>query len=479
MSSFSNQSSSSSNAPVAVVLFRDDYDPPIGYYYFRQTAFSQYNGQRLVQDTSGAADRDVATAFPQKTTELPSVPGLKEMPSTQGDKPYFKALDTTVALLAEHARPFLLINPLSVSPKANPDPKRFQRAYDARSLVLLRGLPDLAQRRIGSRAWDEQLWRHYTQAPTDPRYAELAAQIAEYLKPEFRDKPLALALAVKFWLDKNGTYSLQSAHESATDPVADFLFGDKTGHCVYFAHSACLLMRTLGVPARVGAGYAVEARNRGEGSSLLVRERDAHAWPEIYLEGLGWIPLDISPEKSLAPAEDAPDQGLQQMLGEMARQGAGNPKDEQKASGRGDLQEALKKAMKGLGWGMLLILAALLALLYSVKLYRKLVPFYCGDRSAPRVSYRAGLDRLEEAGRRRAFGQTREEFAQTLAGVCPSWQELTAVHLDSALGRSSLRAGRAECLKLYLATSREASGAGPWWRRLLGLLDPTSWVRVK
>jgi hypothetical protein len=210
-----------------------------------------------------------------------------------------------------------------------------------------------------------------------------------------------------------------------------------------------------------------------------VRERDAHAWPEIYLEGLGWLPLDISPERSLAPAEDAPDQGLQQMLGEMARQGAGNPKDEQKAAARGDLQEALKKALKGMGLGMLLLAAVLLALLYAVKLYRRLVPFYCKDGSAPRVAYRAGLDRLADAGRIRAFGQTREEFASSLGGVCPSLAGLTAIHLDRALGRGRLGAGRAECLRLYLATARESTGAAPWWRRLLGFLDPTSWVRVK
>jgi hypothetical protein len=48
-----------------------------------------------------------------------------------------------------------------------------------------------------------------------------------------------------------------------------------------------LLYRTAGIPARVSQGYAVAARQRGHGASLLIRSGDAHAWPEIYLQGAG------------------------------------------------------------------------------------------------------------------------------------------------------------------------------------------------
>ncbi len=475
MSSFSNQSRLPANRPVAVVLFRDDYDPPIGYYYFRQAAFSQYNGQRLVQDTSGLADKDLAASFPSGIISIPISAGTAEAPA----KSNFRTLDTTVALLMDHPRPFMLINPEVITPKANPDPTRFVRAYDVRSLVLTQGLPELSSCIVGSKSWGRALRQHYLESSADPRYASLASGLAEALKPEFRSLPFARALAVKYWLDKNGIYSLESNHEASSDPVSHFLFGDRTGHCVYFAHAACLLIRASGVPARVGAGYAVEARNRGGGSSLLVRERDAHAWPEIYLDGLGWIPLDITPEKSLAPPADAPDQGLQQMLGEMARQGAGNPKDEQQPAARGDLQELLKNALKSAGRVLAFLFAAFLVILYSAKLYRRIVPYYCRRRSLPRLAYRGGLDCLADAGRWRPYGQTREEFAAAMAGVSPSFPALTARHLADALGVANAGTDPAECLRLYIETTREVTRTTPWWRRLVGIFNPFSWLLVK
>ena len=94
-----NYDSQGRQVPLAVVLLHDDYSPPTGLYYFRQTAFSQYNGKRLVSATTAGVDEDVAPSFvSQKTT-------LAVVPNARGDR---VELDTTVALLAEHTRPFAL-----------------------------------------------------------------------------------------------------------------------------------------------------------------------------------------------------------------------------------------------------------------------------------------------------------------------------------------------------------------------------------
>ncbi len=478
MESLGNMSSNAMNPPVAVVIFRDDYTSTLGYYYFRQTAFSQFNGLRLVQDTSGIADRDILDAFPTASTDI-STGTEQSQPVSKDGKPYFAFLNTTVALLADHSRPFFLVNAVSATPRANPDPNRFLRAFDARSAVVNKNLPGLTDCRLGSAAWNHDLWKHYTEPPSDPRYAELAGRIVNTLKPEFRNLPIAKALAIKLWLDKNGIYSLHSEHDKSADPLADFLFGDLTGHCVYFAHSASMLIRALGIPVRVGAGYAVDVRNRGEGSSLMIRAKDAHAWPEIYLEGLGWIPFDISPEKSVEPPEDAPDQGLQQMLGEMVRDGVGNPKDEYKAPAHADLRQALKNRLQGLARALPFLLAAILALLYLTKFYRKLVPFYCKPAGLPRLAYRASLDCLAEAGRLRDFGQTREAFAKSVAPKCPSFLRLTEIHLDDSLGRKIGGVPPQECLRLYRGAARQIRKMIPWWRRPLAAAHPFIWMRVK
>jgi protein-glutamine gamma-glutamyltransferase len=477
MESLGNLSSSVSNPPVAVVVFRDDYTSPLGYYYFRQTAFSQYNGIRLVQDMSGMADQDILDTFPSGPAQIPGSTDQVEAGVREG-KPYFEFLRYTVALLENHSRPFFMINGVSTNPRNNPDPNRFLRAYDGRSAVVARNLPELTKCRLGSAAWNTAVWKHYTEAPTDARYAELAGAIVKMLKPEFADMPIAKALAVKMWLEKNGTYSLESSHENSQDPLADFLFGDRTGHCVYFAHSGAMLIRSLGIPARVGAGYAVDVRNRGEGSSLMIRGKDSHAWPEIYLDGPGWIPFDIAPEKSLAPPEEPTDHGLQQMLGEMAREGAGNPRDQHKAAARSDIQAAVRRLLHQLVAALPSLAVTILALLFFTKLYRRYVPFYCRPALLPRLAYRASLDCLADAGRLRGFGQTRESFARAIAPKCPSFLRLTEIHLDAALGKGNGGVEQKECLRLYRGAMRQIARMIPWWRRPLAGMHPCSWMRV-
>jgi len=467
------------NSPVAVVVFRNDFKPPLGYYYFRETAFSTYNGVRLVADASGRMDRDLPSAFAPGRTRLPSAGlphGTKHLEGAPGDS--FAKVGTTVALLAPHPRPFGLVNPAELAPEANPDPRRFFRAYAVLSWALTAPPPALLGEEAGGADWDGATRAHYLEAPEDPRYAQLVETIVATLPADLRDRPFARAVAIKLWLDKNTTYSSRASHEGGKDPVADFLFGDLTGHCVHFAHAACLLYRAAGVPARVAAGYAVRADFRGGGAALMVRSRDAHAWPEICLQGPGWMPLDISPAKNLDPPEDAPDAGLQQMLGDMAmgERPPPPPPEEKPGIPWGALFRSLLRA---LGWT--LAVAAVLALVagYAVKLTRRAAPFWGARGRRPVTAYRAALDLLSEAGVRRPFGQTREAFAREALDRVPSLSPLTALHLRAALGPPEPPVDPEACLHHYRALRAELKRAPGRGRRLLGALDPTSWLRTR
>ena len=121
------------------------------------------------------------------------------------------------------------------------------------------------------------------------------------------------------WLGREGIYSLKNEHSDAEDPTASFLFGDRTGYCVHFAHAATYLMRSLGVPARVATGYAVSESARQGGSSLLLSGAASHAWPEVFIDDFGWVVLDVYPERALDPPEQPMDADLQRLLGELAR----------------------------------------------------------------------------------------------------------------------------------------------------------------
>lgn len=457
--SFEDQSSPPSDGVLAVVVFHNDYTPPLGGYYFRETAFSAYNGARLVQDAGRRFDRD-----------LPGL-GAPPDPGARG-----REVRTTVAVMAAHARPFGLVGPVAFRETGNPDPKRFFQAYDVVSKVCPVHPRDLVGAPLGDPSWDAATLSHYTEGPADPRYRELAERILGTLRPDLRGDPFARALAIKLWMDANTTYSLNTVHGGSADPVADFLFGDLRGHCVYLAHAACLLFRAAGIPARVAAGYAVDPEFRFGGASLMLRASNAHAWPEVRLRDYGWTPLDISPARSEAPPQEAPDKDLQQMLGEMAMSEKPPPPPPP-----GLDQPPLRARLASLAriLGLALLAAAALAVpgAYGVKLWRRFAPAFCRPANVPRLAYRAALDAASAHGLARARGETREAFAARTPS--PAFARLTAHHLRWALGPAGGPPPAAACRDLARDARSQFRAAAHPALRVLSILNPLAWARVR
>lgn len=467
--SFSDaQSSPSSDPPVAVVVFRDDYTPESGMYYFRQEAFSEYNGTKLVTDSTGQFDRDTAQEYPGSQPLRPHVPKV--------DSLSFKKLETRVALIKDHSKPFGLTNSTQWRATQNPDPKRFQRAYEVSSLVLDRPFAELIDQQIGDPSWRQETWAHYTNSPNDPRYHELLKKISHSFPDAPQDDPLIKALMIKLWLEENGIYSLNSRHGKTDDPTADFLFGDLTGYCVYFAHAAVYLYRSAGLPARIGSGYAVEASQRGNGSSLLIPASAAHAWPEVYLQDLGWVVLDISPQKSLEQAPSPVDQGLQQMMGEMARQ---NPDEDpiDPAEEKLDIQEAAREAAQAFGAGLPWVLLAAILGTYIYKAYRRYLPRFCSQPKYPSAAFRSLLDALCDLGWVRETGEPRAVFARRVAELSPAFGEFTSYHLRHGLGDPASKPNypwEETYERAKLEIGRNLTRERVW----KGVLNPVNWIKV-
>jgi transglutaminase-like putative cysteine protease len=99
--------------------------------------------------------------------------------------------------------------------------------------------------------------------------------------------------AVTQYLLSNHKYSL-SARIGPGDPVASFLREKKDAHCEFFAAAATLLLRHVGVPTRYVTGYLAHEAGREPGETI-VRQRDAHAWCEAWVDGYGWISVDATP----------------------------------------------------------------------------------------------------------------------------------------------------------------------------------------
>jgi transglutaminase-like putative cysteine protease len=94
-----------------------------------------------------------------------------------------------------------------------------------------------------------------------------------------------------------------SAPPAGRDVVDYFLFDSRRGHCEYFASALTVMARGLGIPARVVTGF-----NSGDADSgsRLIRERNAHAWTEVYFAGHGWVRFEPTPSVAAPTYGEAP-----------------------------------------------------------------------------------------------------------------------------------------------------------------------------
>ena len=119
--------------------------------------------------------------------------------------------------------------------------------------------------------------------------------------------PYRIALAVESYLSTKYTYSLTPPATDYFSPYAAFLFKTKAGYCQHFAGAMAVLLRFNGIPARVAVGFTT-GKKIDDGTYVVTRN-DAHAWVEAYFPGVGWVPFDPTPGRTLPVAGDTPTSG--------------------------------------------------------------------------------------------------------------------------------------------------------------------------
>jgi protein-glutamine gamma-glutamyltransferase len=150
--------------------------------------------------------------------------------------------------------------------------------------------PAPAELRTATRNFPPQVEAAYLRLPLlDPRIPRLAAQITGSSSNDF-DR----AAAIENYLRTHFGYTLQLPQTKVKDPVANFLFERKQGHCEYFASAMAVMLRTLGIPSRVVNGFRSDEFNDLTGN-YVVRAKDAHSWVEAYFPGYGWQTFDPTP----------------------------------------------------------------------------------------------------------------------------------------------------------------------------------------
>jgi hypothetical protein len=146
----------------------------------------------------------------------------------------------------------------------------------------------------------EDVARYYTDIPSDIDVAVLDA--AEALSKDMGDlTPGERALSILSYIHSICVYSDEgSMAEEQRDPLSRFLFLTRRGDSLDFATAFTILSRIEGIPSRLVIGYAL---GQLEGDHRVFRNGHIHAWSEIAIEGIGWVPVETTP-RSLAPEFD-------------------------------------------------------------------------------------------------------------------------------------------------------------------------------
>lgn len=147
--------------------------------------------------------------------------------------------------------------------------------------------PNIEQLRQAGTDYPAWVVDQYLQMPSDfsTKVSDLAAEItSEY------DNPFDKTTAITGYLRENLEYSdsISLAPRNA-DPLEWMLFEYKKAYCVYYSSAEIMMLRSIGIPARLAVGFAQGER---DGDSYIVHRNDAHAWPEVYFPNVGWVEFE-------------------------------------------------------------------------------------------------------------------------------------------------------------------------------------------
>jgi transglutaminase-like putative cysteine protease len=159
-------------------------------------------------------------------------------------------------------------------------------SYRARASVAT---PTAMQLRKAGEQYPDWVLKRYLQVPSSitPRTLELAREITGGVVTPY-DKAVALTT----WLRKNITYNrITKSPPQDIEPLDWFLFEYKTGYCNFYASAQVIMLRTLGIPARLSAGYARGTFDPNRGA-YIVQSSDSHSWPEVFFPGYGWVEFE-------------------------------------------------------------------------------------------------------------------------------------------------------------------------------------------
>jgi protein-glutamine gamma-glutamyltransferase len=264
-------------------------------FYLRGLAYDQYNGRSW--SNSGTRRRSLSLVADGTFLARPggSRPSNTLLGTIRQDI-LLEMLDTSVLFAAPFAEfvsgEFLTVQTdvmgglhLSVPPSS-------RIRYSVTSYV-----PELIanERTAQTLAYPNSIRSRYLQIPMESqKVADLAHRVTQQAVTPFEQ-----TLAIQQHLLENYRYSLENDTATLNHPLEEFLFIRKTGYCEHYATAMVVMLRSVGIPARLVTGFLATEWNE-YGGYFTVRQRDAHAWVEVYFPNSGWITMDPTPTVSAA-----------------------------------------------------------------------------------------------------------------------------------------------------------------------------------
>ncbi len=257
---------------------------PASQHNWRGLTFDVYDGSGW--RNSGLLAEEFAAGEPWTEETLPARTPLRQWVSMErgGDRALYAAGEPLAA-----NRPYQL---LARSGLEHPADHLVALLAAGRRYQVLSMIPTATadQLRAAGEAYPADVARLYLALPSLPaRVGQLAQELTAGAAT-----PYDQALALQDYL-RQFPYDLEVAAPPAGRDVVDyFLFDLQRGYCDYYASALVVMARTLGIPARLAVGYTSGLYDP-TGRDFVVREQNAHSWPELYFPEIGWVSFEPTP----------------------------------------------------------------------------------------------------------------------------------------------------------------------------------------
>jgi protein-glutamine gamma-glutamyltransferase len=250
--------------------------------------------------------------------------------------------------------------------------------------------------------------------------------------------PYQAAVALEVWLRSAGGFAYDEQPPRAPagiQPLTYFVTSSKAGYCQYFAGAMALMLRFLGIPARVAEGFTSGTYDPGS-RTWTVTDHDAHAWVEVWFDRYGWLPFDPTPSRGslgssytaaslsfdgrdaarqLAPALHQSAAQIRKRIARGERLGGPHIGASDRAAGRGAGQSALRRHAPNLLLVLVLVALGAVALIAGTKLAVRRSRYASRDpRRIARACRQELIDFLRDQRLEPLPGATLAEVAETL-----------------------------------------------------------------